>query len=138
MANLTNMTGGDLYVGSVKWEKDQVRSIRFISQGIIDAVNTGRLSSDVDVTPVDALSDIVSGMKTITDSSTGTAATPVGSAVTVAAVSSTGAAANAIATLIVELTAAKAVIAALVARVELLENHAVDMEAYELKTRQAA
>ena len=138
MANLKNMTGGDLYVGSLKWEKDQSRSFSIVNKDIINAVNSGQLSSDVDVTPIDGLSDIVSAMNTITDSSTGTAATPADGAVTIAAVSSTAAAANAIATLIVELTAAKAAIAALVARVELLENYSVMLESSDLRDRKAA
>lgn len=133
MANLKNLLDGDLAIGNVIWAKGETKSIRFLSPAIRDAVAANSLSSDVDVTPIDGLADITNTLTTWTDSSTGTAPVITSQAATVAAITTVAHAANAIAGLVAEANRTKTLMTAMIARIELLENTLLEIDADRLR-----
>jgi len=133
MANLKNLLDGDLAIGNTIWAKGETKSIRFVSPAIQAAVAASQLSSDVDVTPIEALADITNTLTTWTDSSTGTAPTIASQAATIAAITTVAHAANAIAGLVAEANRTKTLMTALIARIELLENAMIEIDADRLR-----
>lgn len=120
---ISNNTKGSVSVAGLSWEKNETKTLTFINQEIIDAVEVKKiLASPSDLTPLTGLSALANGMSTITDSSGGTAATITDQAVTIAAVTGDNSVKNAISTLVAELVLSRAAISALVTRTALLEN----------------
>jgi hypothetical protein len=133
MFNLKNTLDGDLAIGNYIWTKGETKALRFVNSDIRAAVAAGSLLSDADVTPIEALADITNTLTTWTDSSTGTAPTIASQAATIAAITTVAHAANAIAGLVAEANRTKTLMTALIARIELLENAMIEIDADRLR-----
>jgi hypothetical protein len=120
---ITNISGNDYSVDNYVWEKNETKVIEgSISKELIDELALGKnLVSDSDFTPFNELDALDNDLATITDSSTGTAATETEGALTVAAVTDVASAANAIATLVAEIEKQRVLNDALVAHIGAIE-----------------
>lgn len=129
MYTISNNTEGSVSVAGLTWGRNESKTLTFINQEIIDAVETKRiLASPTDLTPLTGLSALTNTMSVITDSSGGTAATITDGAVTIPAVTGDNTVKNAISTLVAELNLAKDTINLMATRMALFESMLISHE----------
>lgn len=136
--SVTNKAPGDFSVGGLLWKKGEVKVLTVLNKAIRDEIDKGvNLSSPSDATPITGLADITNTLTTFTNT-TGVPQVPASGLLTLAAITDIATAANAIASLAAELNRVKTLNAALIARIELIENVVIGLEVNDVAKARAA